>query len=156
MGDRCEQHVLQVVGLPQRLCVLGDSRQLLNLASTALCLSCLILGPCEQLRCDGGRRQKRQQHDPVERLAHRQRVERHLEVVVDQQKTEEGERKPERAAAGGAATEDHQQVRDDHVRFLDFAAHSVHHHREDRQGCQPEGPRRGASHADAHGRSSNR
>ena len=40
--------------------------------------------PRQELRSDGGRSEEGEQHDPVERLAHRQRVVRQLEEEIDQ------------------------------------------------------------------------
>ena len=132
-GTQCRQ----MVELP------GARARDLGLATLAL----------EQLRSHDAGHQERDEDDPVERVVHPEGVERREDADVEQHERPEGEREPQRATAGGASAEDHEQERQGHMRLVQARAQQQERTGHKEQDHEPERPlahpRRGRAHGSA-------
>jgi hypothetical protein len=78
----------------------------------------------KQLRRHERRREKCDEHHPVECLSDGERPVWRLEEIIDQYRTHHGERVSQWTATAGAAAEHDEQQRQRGVRLLDLAAHA--------------------------------
>src|SRR5207237_2553404 len=94
----------------------------------------------EELRGDDRGREKRDEDEPIERLADRELVVRRLKQVVDEDEGDDGQRESERAAGAGAGPKHDEQIQKNDVRLIDMPANGEHADRRRGNDDDPEEP----------------